>query len=274
MEMLEMMEVKKRLDLPQVQKRLLGIATVVDGICRRHEIPLYMIAGTMLGAVRHKGFIPWDDDMDFAVPYEHYYGLIQVLREELPVKMRCLTFDVSETYSIPWIKVEDTETVVYDGCLDLPKEKMPGLTIDIFPLVSCGKEGNDGSIKKIQRWLTIQRIAYSKSIGSNSKIKNVVKRMIRFFTPWSAKAINNKIKKLVSGIPEGDYYTIPVDPNYYGRYFPKEWFSPLVNFKFEDCELFGVTNYDKYLTALYHDYMQLPPEGERRVHFETVFVNG
>ena len=82
---------------------MLYIATIVDELCEKHGIPLYMISGTMLGAVRHKGFIPWDDDMDFAVPYQYYPELISMLNKELPEGLRCLTYDKSEIYQIPWI---------------------------------------------------------------------------------------------------------------------------------------------------------------------------
>ena len=93
----------KQLDIKGVQQRLLYIATIVDELCEKHGIPLYMISGTMLGAVRHKGFIPWDDDMDFAVPYQYYPELISMLNKELPEGLRCLTYDKSEIYQIPWI---------------------------------------------------------------------------------------------------------------------------------------------------------------------------
>ena len=261
----------KQLDIKQVQERLLAVAVAVDTICNRHDIPLYMISGTMLGAVRHQGFIPWDDDMDFAVPYEHFYELIKILQEELPTGLRCLAFD-SETYKTPWIKVEDTETIMFDNSLDLPKEKMPGLNIDIFPWVSCEKNECETPVKKIQKLLTILRVAYGVSPRKNNKFKNLLKRTIRFFMPLSTSAINEKIIKLMDGISGGNYYTIPVDPNYFSRYFPKEWFSPLKKYQFEGFEFIGATDYDHYLTCLYHDYMQLPPEEKRRVHCDDVFL--
>ena len=76
----------------------------------------------------------------------------------------------------------------------------------------------------------------------------------------------------MNSISDGGYYTIPVDPNYFSRYFPKEWFSPLTKYKFEDYEFIGVADYDNYLTNIYHDYLQMPPEEKRRVHCDHVFL--
>lgn len=260
----------KQLNIKQVQERLLNIAATVDTICDQHGIPLFMISGTMLGAVRHKGFIPWDDDMDFAVPYERYYDLIQILRDELPDNMRCLTYDRSETYKVPWIKVEDTDSTMIDPCLNLPQDKMPGLTIDIFPFVECEKTSCEKTAKKIQRLLTLLKVAYSSN--ADGKWKNVAKSMIRFVTPLSEKTINEKIQKLTDSIVSGDYYTIPVDPNYFDRYFPKQWFEPFTRFRFEDKSFYGVTDFDSYLTEIYHDYMTLPLEEKRRIHCDNVFL--
>ena len=262
----------KHIDVKQAQKRLLSIAVTVDAICKQHGIPLYMISGTMLGAVRHKGFIPWDDDMDFAVPYEQYHDLIRILREELPDNLRCLTYDTSETYKVPWIKVEDTDTIMMDPCLNVPQDKMPGLTIDVFPLVDCEIQDCRKTVKKIQRLLSILRIAYSKSNDKDNKWKNLVKSFLRHVTPVSVDDINDRILKLMGTIAFGDYYTIPVDPNYFNRFFPKCWFSPLKKYQFEDCELTGVAEYDSYLTEIYHNYMTLPPEEKRRVHCDNVFL--
>ena len=258
----------EQLDLNSVHQRLLNIATIVDELCEKHGIPLYMISGTMLGAVRHKGFIPWDDDMDFAVPYGRYDDLITILQNELPNNMRCLAFNQSDTYKSPWIKVEDTKTRVIDSCLDLPEERMPGLTIDIFPLVSCNKNESEAIVRKIQDLMKKKRM-YS---ISKSKFKNYLKRIIRFFMSFSTEAINDKIMDLLNKIPDGDYYIIPVDPNYYNKYFPVQWFAPLTKYKFENQEFYGVSNYNNYLTEIYHNYMQLPPEDKRRIHLENVYI--
>jgi len=261
----------RQLGIKQVQERLRSIAVIVDAICERHNIPLYMISGTMLGAVRHKGFVPWDDDMDFAVPYEQYHNLIRILRDELPDNLRCLTYDTSETYMIPWIKVENTDTIMMDPCLNVPQDKMPGLTIDIFPLVDCEIQDCRKTVKKIQRLLSLNRIAYSKSNDKKNKWKKCVKSMIRMLTPLSPNDINDRIHKLMDSIGTGNSYTIPVDPNYYNRYFPKQWFKPLTKYDFENTCFYGVAQYDSYLKEIYGNYMELPPLEKRRVHCDNVF---
>lgn len=262
----------KQLDIKAVQQRLLNMAIIVDELCTKHSIPLYMISGTMLGAIRHKGFIPWDDDMDFAVPYQHYAELISVLNKELPPNLRCLTYDKSETYIIPWIKVEDVNTKVIDKCLDLPMDRMPGLTIDIFPLVSCQKDNCDDVVRKIQRWIKIKRYVYAKSRKDNSRLTNIVKSVMSAFFPISPTSICNRIMKLTDSIPTGNHYVIPMDPNYSNQYFTCQWFEPLTKYKFENHIFYGAADFDNYLRCLYNNYMDLPPLENRRIHSDNVFI--
>ena len=261
----------KQLDLNTVQHRLLNIAFIVDELCTKHGIPFYMIAGTMLGAVRHKGFIPWDDDMDFAVPYQYYAELISILKKELPDEFRCLTYDNSETYKIPWIKVEDVKTKVIDNSLYIDEDKMPGLTIDIFPLVSCRKDECNDIVQKIQRWIRVKRYVYAKSHDTNSRIKNLAKGIVSVVFPISPISICSRVMQLTDSIPSGDHYIIPMDPNYSNRYFPRQWFEPLTKYKFENYYFLGVENYDNYLRKLYNNYMKLPPLEKQRIHCDNVF---
>lgn len=83
----------QKLYINDIHARLLVIAKTVCHICEQHDIPIYMVGGTMLGAIRHKGFIPWDDDMDFAVTYDNYTRLKDILANELPSPFRLVTFE-------------------------------------------------------------------------------------------------------------------------------------------------------------------------------------
>ena len=261
----------KELDLSGIHERLIDMAYMIDKICARHKIPLYMISGTMLGAIRHQGFIPWDDDMDFAVPFEHYFNLIDILNRELPKKYKCLTFNDSKTYLTSWIKIEDTETIFNDRYLDVSFEDMPGLTIDIFPLTSCNKQSSLRIMKRIHHLMQMVNIII---VLKNIKNKWMVvfKQSIKQFLSFCAKCMLRKINKLMKEIQPGAHYIIPTDPNYHYKYFPMEWFHPETKYKFIDNDFTGVTNYDCYLTELYKDYMKLPPADKRRVHSRNVFL--
>lgn len=262
----------EKLEIDAVQQRLFAMATTVDGICQKHDIPIYMILGTLLGAVRHKGFIPWDDDMDFAVPYKYYPKLISILNKELPDGMRCLTYDNSETYQVPWIKIEDTATKVMDKALNVEEDKMPGLIIDIFPLVSCQKENSLHTIRKIQRWIRIKRMVYAKTNGKGGMAKKILKRGASAIFPVSPMRICIRIMKLTDSIASGDFYVIPMEPNYRIHYFPRNWFEPLTRYNFGDGSFYGVTQYDSYLKMIYNNYMELPPEDKRRTHLLDTYL--
>ena len=261
----------ERLDINAVHQRLLNIAVIVDELCEKHGIPFYMISGTMLGAIRHKGFIPWDDDMDFAVPYQHYSDLISILNKELPKELRCLTYDKSETYKIPWIKVEDTKTKVIDNTLYIAEDEMPGLTLDVFPLVCCNKEASVNNVRKIQLWIKIKRFVFSQS-SFKKNIKYYLKRVVKSLFPLSQIRINDKIMHLTDSITHGEYYVIPMDPNYSNRYFPILWFEPFTRYIFENKTFYGASDYDSYLKEVYGSYMVLPPMEKRRIHCDNVFL--
>lgn len=262
------------LSLAQVHQRLVMIAKAVDSICESHGIPLYMISGTMLGAIRHKGFIPWDDDMDFAVPFQYYFVLVAALRKELPKMYHCLTYDTSESCMVPWIKVEDIETIVNENTLNLPFEKMPGITIDIFPLVSCQKDKCTKEVKRIQSLFKLNRFFFMRSTDARHAWKNSLKKVLKIISPLKSNKLNKKIFQLSLTILNGDDYIIPMDPHYYNCYFPQKWFEPLTRFIFEDVEFLGITDYHDYLTEVYHNYMQLPPLSKQKPHCCHCYLRG
>ncbi len=167
--------------------------------------------------------------------------------------------------------MEDRESLFKDKFLDMKGEGMPGLTLDIFPFVSCEVQTCKRKINKIQKKaMVLKKICTI--INVRNKWMMVGKSRIQSFLSQIATRIIDKIIEIQGTIKPGSFYIIPVDPNYSNRYFPKTWFYPLKRHKFEEKDFYGANDYDSYLKVLYCNYMVLPPVEKRRNHCDNVFA--
>ena len=252
----------------EVHSILLNIAKAFSEICERHHIPYFMIGGTMLGAVRHKGFIPWDDDMDFGVYSEDYERLQDCLIKELKKPYRCITFENCKYIKYPFFKIEDQSTCIMDNTVDLPLEEMPGLNIDIFPIYPCKKDSFKCTC--IFGLMKLDSLLFLES-SNISKINNSLRTVLRFIFPRIRKeTLLRKILKLAKSM-KGD-----CRGNIFGRWKQKETFSSdyytqLNLYAFDSFKFYGIKNYDYYLRQMYGDYMLLPPKDKRLVHIDKIY---
>lgn len=254
---------KKIESISEVHDLLLGIAKEFHLICTKHEIPYTMLGGTMLGAIRHKGFIPWDDDMDFAVPREHYDQLIEVLEKELSPEYRCLTYKNCEQIKYLFIKIEDSRTCIDDKSLNCNLEEKIGVNVDVFPLDQCNK--NSWRIRRIMILRTLNTLFFVES-PSYSKLKTLFKKTCMRFAPKDKHFFLKKLEWALLHAGRGDDMG-----NLIGRWRKKEIFKAeiyqqLTGYPFEDITLRGPQDYEAYLTQMYGNYMQLPPEASRQAH--------
>jgi lipopolysaccharide cholinephosphotransferase len=259
----------RKLGIEEVHNVLLGIAVEFDKICQRHGIPYYMLGGTMLGAVRHKGFIPWDNDMDFGVPRQYYEKLRVILEKELPQPYRCCTFTNSPYVFYPYYKIEDRSTRLDTAQLKGSIAEKIGINIDIFPLDSCNKD--DKRVKEIIKMNDVYGRIFTQS-ANKGKLKNLLKSGIRLLLPISQQRFYNHIVKRVSEIPSGDCWA-----NLFGHWEEKEiipiqWYGQGVRYTFEGVDFSGLGEFDLYLKRLYGDYMKLPPEEKRMPHGENAYI--
>lgn len=255
------------LDIRGVQLCCLAIAKEFAKICEKHNIPYYMLGGTMLGAIRHKGFIPWDDDMDFGVPYEYYDELISLLKEELPEPYKCSTYKDSKCVFFPFFKIEDTTTVLNDMQLPVPIDEKIGVNIDVFPLIHC----QPTSELYPTIWKTTRRSGALYANSRTHKLTNVCKSIIRTVWPISKVQYIDRVFNLFENVEKGPYLG-----NICGRWrikevVPIEWYGEKCTFPFEDTCFVGIQEYDKYLKQLYGDYMKLPPADQQFVHSANAF---
>lgn len=259
----------KKIGIQDVHGRLLDIAKEVTRICKQHDLPIYLAYGSMLGAARHKGFIPWDDDMDMYIPLKQYDKCIDVLSKELKEPYRISTIRTVKGCITGYAKAEDTKTCIDDKYVDLPLADKLGVYIDLFPIVKCDK--NDPAIKKVWRTLKAYDYIYSES-PTGEKWKHFVKKILRFVCPIDAIKFHERIWDIASKVAPGDYYW-----SFYGECKPFEivpasYIGDPTLCQFEDTQLYGVEQPDKYLTHLFGDYMQLPPVEKRPVHADNAYL--
>lgn len=260
----------KQISLKESQSILLELAKVVRDIASRHGIPFFMVGGTMLGAIRHKGFIPWDDDMDFGVTYDHYFELINILKAELPERYRCLYYEDNSPVKSFFFKVEDTKTIVDDPCINLPLANKLGLSIDIFPIVNCTEEQGENMTAEVQKILKKGKMRVIPQNASWSK--KFAKTVLVFLGGGDNLTEKRKVKKLLDSVPPGDRYCNVSSPQFWRIIWPKSTFDELEKFPFEDTCFWGPKDYDAYLSRCYKKYMELPPENKRRTHLLETYV--
>ncbi len=253
--------------LRQLQMVQLEMLIEVDRICRKCNIQYNIIAGTLLGAVRHGGYIPWDDDADVALLRPEYEKFRKACKTELD-KSRFVFQDHRNTQGYRWGygKLRRKNTLFLREYQEhLPY--MQGIFIDIFPLDGVSDNYILRSIKNLECFC-VRKILWSK-VGKIAE-KNFWKRQIY-------KALDCIPEKLVFR-----YYLImihkaskketrmvrilmfPTPNNEYGYY--RNWYENSVDTRFEGKIFCGIKDYDSYLFFKFGDYMKLPPAEKRRTH--------
>lgn len=256
-------------NITELQSVLMDIALEFHRICVKHNIPYFMVGGTLLGAIRHGGFIPWDDDMDFCVPRGRFAELKQVLSAELKNPYRLLTIDNYDGLVRDFIKIDDSRTYVKSHWKESMKDEA-GVNIDIFPLDET--DGNTSFFSKNNiGWKLVQLDSYRLlSPDSRPFFKKMVAYMIKLIMlPFRKTFIDEFVEKRLSS--KGDFLI-----NRYGVYglreiVRKELFGKPVLYKFGEHQLYGVEQPDAYLTRIYGDYMKLPPVEKRGCHITDMY---
>ena len=265
-----------KLSIGEIHGVLLGIGKEFHRICIENNIPYYMVGGTQLGAIRHNGFIPWDDDMDFGIPRPYDEKFKKCCFDQAKSPYELVTGENS-SYPIGYIKMQDKRTLIEDPMMGFDNSSPIGVYIDIFPLDECS---NDYS--KLYS-LDKKRIMFDHIVrGIFEKIPHrkwyygIVNYILHYLLPHNHVAklwwMRQKDKICMMYSRTGKEAMI----NLYGIYKEKElvdkhiWGKPTL-YKFEDTEFFGPEDYDGFLKQIYRDYMKLPPQNQRHIHVNNVF---
>lgn len=249
--------------LNPLQQKLLEMLKWFDSFCRENNLRYYALGGTMLGAVRHEGFIPWDDDVDVGMPRADYDRLAEMMACLSPNKYRLETpYSEAEDYCYPISKLYDVSTTLVENKRHNVRR---GVFIDIFPLDGLGNTEAEASanFKKINKAYKLYLLHIAGIRQGRSFYKNAAVLLMRI-VPSGNYSNRNKRIELDRMCSEFSFYECVYGGNSLGAWGEKE-IMPIklmgtpVEYKFEDMKVFGVEFYDEYLTHLYGNWRQLPP---------------
>ena len=259
----------RELSLSERKTYALEVLVELDNICRKYNLRYSLAAGTMIGAIRHKGFIPWDDDIDILMLREDYEKLRAILTEVNNPICRWMSYDTDKDYGYFFAKVIHKQTRVVDPFCNRKNAPL-GVSVDIFPVDYLGENMNEATkrFKHADFW-TYLLIACNWSHYFKSQFRSWFVEPLRFglfviTRPITTSYLIKKINKICQ-IPthsENGYYGMIMFGGK-GCIYEKDFYNKLIDVEFEGMKFKCLKDFDIMLRAVYGNYMELPPPDKR-----------
>ena len=247
-------------NLREMQLTELDILRHVARICERHCIPYWLDSGTLLGAVRHDGFIPWDDDIDICMPREELPRFIEVAQRELPEHLFVQAPATDPAMRLPICKVRNLNSLLVEGDDNFAMSYAKGLYVDIFPMHAWPSLPYKFSKRLARGYCRANAILHTQHTYSWRSVAELfyfgAKRAL-FGTVWKICTLLTDNKK---------YYSNTIDNSGNGNRHLRSTIFPLSTIEFEGERFAAPRDVDAYLRDLFGDYMKLPPENQRSGH--------
>ena len=259
----------RKIEIDEMRQRLLSMAEYLQNICKENGLKMFLSGGTLLGAVRHKGFIPWDDDIDVHMPRPDYNRLIKIFKEKENIgKYKLLSHELNDKYVYTFAKLVDDDTLLIED--DIYSGVDMGLYLDIFPIDGLGDDiaTAEKQMKKMNKYLVMNYALLVKPWRKKCTFfKNFAIELMRCAVKiYGINRLHKKIRKLAKSLPyeQCEYVGEYIDQVGSNRIVRRsEVYGDSVDMQFEGLKLPAPVGWDKYLTQFYGDYMQLPPEKKR-----------
>ena len=259
--------------MTSLQRKLLEMMTWLDKYLREQSLTYYVFNGTLLGAARHKGFIPWDDDLDIAMPRSDYAKLCESLKEPMEHYVVESTTSDAEDFVYTFAKLYDTSTSMTEL---LRKRICRGVYIDIFPLDGIGnnyKESvkNYKAIDRRNAFLMTRVCAYRKDRKWYKNLALIVSRCIPSFLV-NEKQMAIDIDKISQKYSYDDCKYVSYTTSVYRErdIHKRELFGKPIELQFENIKVLAPKHYDEILTDTYGDWRQLPPIEKRKTAHDFI----
>ena len=253
--------------LRQAQLVMLRLLKAFHAICEEHGLRYWLDAGTLLGAARHRGFIPWDDDVDVIMPRPDYLRFCAIAQAELPYDMFFQSPETDPGFSCPWVKIRDRFSHLDESTGPYPYSQ--AIFIDIFPAVfETEREHRCRNFYSLLPPLSKKPEYPSRSLPVKSNVKRALFSFLQiaFFGAVHQSLLRKAFTRYTQ---RGERQWAYEPPIRWRNRFPQDIVFPLKRIRFEDFDFWGPADHDRYLRDYFGDYMTLPPP-ERRTSEHSV----
>ena len=258
--------------LKHLQECELIIAKEIKRICDNYGIKYFMVGGTLLGAIRHQGFILWDDDIDFGMERSEYEKFCKICKTDLKEEFVLQTWNTDENYPFSFGKIRLRGTSVQESFAPRDEENN-GIFVDIFPYDNVPDDEKARRRHAYAYFLYKRMLWTKKGYGKNIKKEGFIKCIKYKVFNWAVSILSyNKIKdkfsKVLNQYNDNNTKKLVFDGiySYEKNSIERLWMSSVREYQFEDTMFMSFEDYDGYLRHMFNNYMQLPPEKDRHNH--------
>ena len=252
-------------DKQKLQSVILIIAKEIDRICKENNIKYFMDGGTQLGAIRHGGFIPWDDDFDIGMKRSEFERFLRACQNSLNSEQFYLETDEDDGYGFSFAKIHLNKTMIVEDFSKNAKVHR-GIFVDIFPYDNIPNSSINRNIFLFENHVLKNMIWIKENYGDETHRKQVQYKVLKLL----GRAVPLTILKRGREHLIQKYNKIETmycfTSDYPQNIFQSRWLDDIVRYPFEDASFLGVRNYDEFLRILFGNYMELPPVEKRIVH--------
>ena len=265
------------MELRELQLTELSMLKAFVAFCKEHDLRYFLLEGTLLGAVRHKGFIPWDDDIDIVMPRSDYNKLLELGRDAFEEPLELCHYSFTPGYYYSFARLNNNKIHIMNHSANIPRKE--AIAVDIIPLDGFPDPGIKRFFHKLRItwWWDLNNLAqFDELVDQKRKRKPLQKCLLSIAS--AMKGLFKKIdtKKCLENVNKAlASYDYDSDTNYVINYLgtwgfheiiPREYMGEGKEVEFEGEMFMGPADADAMLKMIYGDYMQLPPEGERNWH--------